>query len=346
MSGTSLDGLDMACCTFEYQDQVWSFSIEKAETSPYPEKLRHKLALLHQSNEKEIRKIDTELGRYFGDEVSKFIRRHNLKADFIASHGHTVWHRPSDGITLQIGNGREIARASGLTVINDFRKQDVEMGGQGAPLVPVGDRLLFPGFDYCLNIGGIANISFEEGKERLAWDVCPANMVLNMLANRIGKPYDDRGKAAAAGNTLPGLLAQLESLAYYDETGPKSLGREWIETHVFPILKGYDVPDMLATFTEHIALRISATVGKSNAKMLITGGGAYNDHLVKRIKELCDAAIILPDRNTIEYKEALIFAFLGLLRLKGINNVLGSVTGAVKDHCSGRIIEPLSNDQK
>ena len=339
MSGTSLDGLDMACCIFEHLDQSWSFIIKEAETISYPEELRHRLSILHQSGEKEIRKVDIELGRYFGEQVSKFIRRHDLKADFIASHGHTVWHQPSDGITLQIGDGSEIARASGLTVINDFRKQDVEMGGQGAPLVPVGDRMLFPGFDYCLNIGGIANISYEEGKEMLAWDVCPANMVLNMLANRMGMPYDDRGKIAAAGKTIPGLLAQLESLAYYYEPGPKSLGREWVETHVFPLMQGYDVQDLLATFTEHMALRINATVDTSSAKMLITGGGAYNDHLVNRMKELCDAEIILPDRNTIEYKEAMVFAFLGLLRLKGLNNVLSSVTGAPKDHCAGMVYD-------
>jgi anhydro-N-acetylmuramic acid kinase len=330
----------MACCTFEYRDQVWSFSIEEAETSPYPEKLRQRLAVLHQSYEKEIRKVDIELGRYFGDQVSKFIRSHNLKADFIASHGHTVWHQPSNRITLQIGNGNEIARVSGMTVINDFRKQDVEMGGQGAPLVPLGDRMLFPGFDYCLNIGGIANISFEKGKERLAWDICPANMVLNMLANRMGKPYDDRGKIAAAGNTLPGLLAQLESLAYYYEPGPKSLGREWVETHVFPLMQGYDVQDLLATFTEHIALRISATVGKSNAKMLITGGGAYNAFLMQVLAGIIKPEIHLPRKEIIEYKEALVFAFLGLLKLKGINNVLASVTGANDDHCSGTIHSP------
>jgi anhydro-N-acetylmuramic acid kinase len=340
MSGTSLDGLDMACCVFEYQDQSWSFSIETAETSPYPVEMRRRLSVLHQSNEQEIRKSDIELGRYFGAEVSGFIQRHDLKADFIASHGHTVLHQPLNGITLQIGNGHEIARASGLTVINDFRTQDVKMGGQGAPLVPVGDRFLFHGFDYCLNIGGIANISFEKGEERLAFDICPPNMVLNTLAGRIGEAYDDRGRIAAAGSIIPGLMAKLESLGYYQGTGARSLGREWVERHVFPLLRGYDVPDMLTTFTEHMALRITRTLHKNNAKMLVTGGGAYNDHLVNRIKYHGDAEIVLPDRKTIEYKEAMIFAFLGLLRLKGENNILGSATGAPRDHCAGIVCTP------
>jgi len=340
MSGTSLDGLDIAYCVFMLEDDSWSFSIEQAETIPYTTEIRNQLSELHIAGDDDIRIMDTELGRFFGQATSDFISKYKLTLDFIASHGHTVLHQPSEGITLQIADGEEIAGICGVPVINDFRTQDVKMGGQGAPLVPVGDRLLFPEYDYCLNIGGIANISYEQENTRLAHDICPANMVLNMLAGMCGKAYDDRGKIAASGQIIPPLLSQLDSFAFYNEAGPKSLGREWVESHVFPLMQGHEPHDMLATFTEHIALRIAETPAKDNAKMLISGGGAYNDHLIIRLRQLCDAKIVLPESKTIDFKEAMVFAFLGVLRMKGINNVLGSVTGAPEDHCSGVICSP------
>ncbi|HSG68237.1 MAG TPA: anhydro-N-acetylmuramic acid kinase [Bacteroidales bacterium] len=343
MSGTSLDGLDLACCSFSHTEGRWHYEIEQAVTIPYPDKWRKLLLGLPQQEEKAIMAADIALGDYIGRTVSEFIKTYKLSPAFIASHGHTIFHQPEKGITLQIGAGNRIAKACGIKVICDFRSSDVAMGGQGAPLVPIGDRLLFADYEYCLNIGGIANISFEDQGERIAFDICPANMVLNELAGKAGKAYDDKGMMAAGGNIIPGLMDQLEALPYYTLQGPRSLGREWVEENIFILLKkiaGHPLPDLLNTFTEHIAFRVAAATLPGNEKhMLVSGGGAYNDYLIKRIKLHCGLRVIIPEAKVVEFKEALVFAFLGLLRLRGEVNVLGSVTGSGTDHCAGTVYE-------
>ena len=343
MSGTSLDGLDLAYCIFNEVDGHWSFSIERAETIPYSQQWKNRLTGLMQATKEEILSADIDLGEYIGEAVKGFIAKHGLKIDFVASHGHTIYHEPERKLTLQIGHGARISSINGLTVIYDFRSKDVSMGGQGAPLVPVGDRMLFGKYGYCLNLGGIANVSFEAQGRRTAFDICPANMVLNRLAEENGQAFDDHGAMAKEGHLIPGMLKQLESLSYYQLSGPRSLGREWVEENIFPILTAYKdhgTQQLLATFTEHIACRVSDVIPYKGKSMLVTGGGAYNDYLMSRLQHHCDARIEVPGNTLVEYKEAMIFAFLGLLRLKGINNVLGSVTGAGKDHCSGKVIYP------
>ncbi len=343
MSGTSHDGLDLAYCIFRNKDSKWSFEIERAETIPYSPAWKTRLLGLPETDAATLKAADTDLGEYIGEAVLTFIQRHALTVDFIASHGHTIFHDPSRKITLQIGDGKRIAVICGLTVVNDFRSSDVSIGGQGAPLVPIGDRLLFSEYDYCLNLGGIANISYENQGQRNAFDICPVNMVLNMLAEKAGKPYDDKGIMAKAGTIDQHLLNKLESLAFYKLQGPRSLGREWVEKNIPPLIeeqKHQNIPDLLSTFTEHIALRISAVLCGKGKTMLVSGGGAYNDQLIDRIKQHCDVGIQIPAPLLIEYKEAMIFAFLGLLRLEGINNVLGSVTGSDRNHCAGEIIYP------
>lgn len=343
MSGTSHDGLDLAYCIFNHLGNKWSYTIEKAETIPYSKAWVTRLMNLPEADEADIRTADLELGEYIGRAVLNFIKKYALKTDFIASHGHTIHHDPAQKITIQIGDGKNIAEICGLTVVNDFRSTDVEMGGQGAPLVPLGDHLLFSEYDYCLNIGGIANISYEHLGQRVAFDICPANMVLNMLAEKAGNSYDDKGSMAKSGTIIPTLLIELESLSYYKLHGPRSLGREWVTDQVFPIIekyKNYNIPDLLASFTEHAALRISSAVSDGGKTMLVSGGGAYNEFLIDRIQHHAEIDIHIPEPNLIEYKEAMIFALLGLLRLEGINNVLGSVTGAGMDHSAGSIIKP------
>ncbi len=343
MSGTSHDGLDLAHCTFRNDGESWFFEITHAETIAYDAEWKSNLLSLPQANSDTINKADHALGEYIGISVDNFIRKHKLKPDFIASHGHTIFHEPSRKLTLQIGNGQMISSICRLPVVNDFRSRDVGMGGQGAPLVPLGDLLLFPDYDYCLNLGGIANISYDKEGERIAFDICPVNMVLNYLAEKAGKPYDNKGQMAAKGSIVPSLWEELEGLPFYAISGPRSLGREWVSENVFPLIKCFEYhskQDLLATFTEHVAQRISAVLPYNAGRiMLITGGGAYNEFLVNRIKYHCDLQIVIPDRLLIEYKEAMIFAFLGLLRLERINNVLGSVTGAGKDHCAGTVYD-------
>lgn len=343
MSGTSHDGLDLACCIFTLDGNKWSFDISHAETIPYTDEWKFRLMGLTQKKGIALTEADQDLGYYIGRATHEFIKKYSLKPDFVASHGHTIFHEPDKGLTLQIGSGIKIFQEVKTKVIHDFRSSDVAMGGQGAPLVPIGDRLLFGDYDYCLNIGGIANISYEDGNQRTAFDICPANMVLNFLSEKMSKPYDDKGRIASKGSIIPALLKELEVLPYYKLSGPRSLGRERVDENIFPLLEQYKLqtaPDLLATFTEHIALRVAAaSSGKTHDKMLVSGGGAYNDFLIQRMKHHCSVHIEVPDSIIIDFKEALIFAFLGMLRLEGINNVLGSVTGSGKDHCAGEVLE-------
>jgi anhydro-N-acetylmuramic acid kinase len=343
MSGTSLDGVDLACCHFT-KDTGWKFEIKTAVTIEYSQLWKKKLASLHTQNAQTFANTHAEYGHYLGILAKDFIEKNKLKVDFISSHGHTIFHQPQHLFTSQIGDGAAISAECGLPVVSDFRTKDVAAGGQGAPLVPIGDKLLFSGYDYCLNLGGIANISFDLQKERIAFDICPCNMVLNHYAKNFGKEYDDEGKFAAQGKLNAELLADLNALPFYTIHSQKSLGRENIENDFFPLLNssGISDHDKLNTFCEHIAFQVSNVIRNcnqenANPKLLITGGGAFNTYLVSRIKELSGLSVVIPGAEIIQFKEALIFAFLGVLRWRGEVNCLKSVTGARADSVGGAI---------
>ena len=291
------------------------------------------------TSQKELEKLDKVYGDYLGTLINNFIYNYKIGTiDFIASHGHTILHQPEKGITLQIGSGKIIAAKTKQKVVCDFRTQDVALGGQGAPLVPIGDELLFADYDYCLNLGGFSNVSFKKDQERIAFDICPVNIVLNYYANLLDLPYDDEGKIAAQGSINVALLDKLNQLEYYQQQPPKSLGLEWVQQEIFPLINAEEknVQHILRTFIEHIAIQISAII-KGNSSILITGGGAFNIFLMQRIAKHANVKISAPNKTLINYKEALIFAFLGLLRLDNQINCLKSVTGANKDHSSGVI---------
>lgn len=341
MSGTSLDGIDLAHVRFDVSGAKWSFSLLECETIPYDADLVSTLKSAITFGDSELEILNTRYTLLLGDRIRDFIARHKIdKIDAVCSHGHTILHQPQHGFTLQIGNLPEIAQIVGRTVVCDFRVADVELGGQGAPLVPIGDRLLFPQFDYCLNLGGFSNVSFESNGNRVAFDISPVNTVLNFYANRLGHDYDDGGKLASAGKIEYELLHELNSLDFYRMPFPKSLGFEFVRESVLPLIERFDIEDRdkMRTFTEHIAVQISSALPKKIGKLLVTGGGAYNSFLVSRIQEhLPQISIEIPDAKTLEYKEALIFALLGVLRLRNEVNVLFSVTGARHDHSSGKI---------
>ena len=346
MSGSSLDGLDIALVRFSSDGQHYDYHFVDTATLPYPQEWQSQLADAFLHRPEELQPLDTAYGAYLGSQVKAFIEKHGVKPDFVASHGHTVFHKPEQRYTLQIGDGQALADTCGLTVINDFRSEDVSKGGQGAPLVPIGDRLLFGDYEICLNIGGIANLSYELDGRRIAYDICIANQALNWLARRQGLDYDKDGLLAQSGHPHTTLLEQLNSHEFYFQSPPKSLGREFFETFQKSLLEPYPVCDALATFTEHVALQIAHAVnGLPQGRMLVTGGGAHNRHLIERIRQHTRHQVVVPDRQTVDYKEALIFAFLGLLRLEGRINVLCSVTGAPNDSCSGKIWHPLSKSQ-
>lgn len=334
MSGTSLDGIDMAICQFQQLNGKWNYTIELAQCFDYPQSWKERLLNLPQASALELAQCDIDYGYYLGDLAKHFIASAPKRPDYIASHGHTIFHQPENNLTLQIGSGQALAIRAAVPVISNFRNKDVLMGGQGAPLVPIGDQLLFDDYDYCLNIGGIANISFQEGK-RIAYDICPANMVLNSLANRLQLDYDKDGSFARQGHLEQGLFDRLNNLSYYHQAYPKSLGREWVAETVFPLLQSSATENLLHTLCEHIAFQIGRCTSKEQARMLVTGGGAFNTYLMERIAAHTNATVLVPDSTLVSYKEALIFAFLGLRYLCNEANCLSSVTGAPKDSVGG-----------
>ena len=339
MSGTSLDGVDVAFCRF--YDNPLKYEIISTHTFPYPCGLRTKLEEATKLSGSELNMLHIELGQLYGELVRVFIQSFSIKkVDLIASHGHTVFHEPEKKNTLQIGHPAYIAITSGILTIADFRSTDVFLGGQGAPLVPMGDRTLFSEYKNRLNLGGFANISYEKENTTIAFDICPANIPLNLIADEMGYSYDAEGLLAASGKTNPILLEELNSLKYYDGTPPKSLGREWFNKQFWTLIqksKSSNI-DKLRTITEHIAQQTS--ISFINGNVLITGGGTHNTFLLDRIKDLSNNQIIIPDKILVDYKEALIFAYLGYLRLNKQSNTLPSVTGAIKTHSSGGIYLP------
>lgn len=338
MSGTSLDGVDLIYVIFNGENN-YDFEIKYAKTYSYSAEWSEKIKNAFYSTAEEITLLHVVYGRYLGQLINQFIDEFSIKeVDFIASHGHTIFHNPAKKYTLQIGDGASIAATTNLKVVCDFRSQDVALGGQGAPLVPIGDLLLFSEYDYCLNLGGFANISFQENDERKAFDICPVNVVLNHYAEKLGLPFDESGKLASAGFVHQKLLNRLNDLPFYKNSAPKSLGIEFVISEIYPLIERFSISekDVLRTFVEHIAIKISEKVTPSK-KILVTGGGTYNLFLINRIVEISKAKIIVPSDLLINYKEALIFALLGVLRINKKINCLKSVTGATKDHCSGLI---------
>jgi anhydro-N-acetylmuramic acid kinase len=342
MSGTSCDGLDLALCSFSCVNGIWSFRLINAETLEYSAEMRQQLIRSIYLEASQLVKLDHFFGKWIGETCSRFLKKNGENADLIASHGHTVFHNPAESCTLQIGNGFNIAATSGIPVIYDFRSMDIANGGQGAPLVPIGDELLFGKYKACLNLGGFSNISYRLDNLRIAYDICPVNIVINHLANQLNYEFDRDGEIGRKGRIIPDLLAQLESIPYYHSSPPKSLSKEWVVDHFLPLLEiKTDVPDLLRTVYEHITNRISsATENFSSSEVLTTGGGAHNLFLIELLGSKSKCTYILPKKNLIDFKEAIIFAFLGYLRYHGINNALKSVTGAKKDSCGGLLVNP------
>lgn len=348
MSGTSLDGLDMAYCQFWKHKAQWEFEILATKSISYTREMQNELKdAIHLSAEK-LLQLHNEYGSWLGENAQAFIVENNLEVDFIASHGHTSHHRPKLGLTFQLGSGQHLSNTSGYKVICDFRSNDLSLGGQGAPLVPIGDRLLFSEYDFCLNLGGISNISFESKGSRIAYDIGLANMILNYITRKIGLDYDENGALAKSGTINPSMLKKLNDLNYYLLPHPKSIGYEWFLEEVVPIVEATkdSTENLLHTAVHHICEKIAQQValnaGQRSQKLFITGGGALNPFLVNTLREKLDTEIelVVPDKKLIEFKEALVFGFMGVLRSEREINVLKTVTGAKRDSSSGVIFLP------
>jgi anhydro-N-acetylmuramic acid kinase len=344
MSGTSMDGLDIASCVFQKVKAGWKYSIEHASTVRYNTAWLEKLSGAHKLAGEDLMYLDAAYGSYLGKISLTFIQKHKLKIDFIASHGHTVFHQPSKRFTMQIGNGYSLHAASGHPVICDFRMQDVALGGEGAPLVPAGDKLLFHEYDVCLNLGGIANLSVDVKRKRYAFDICFCNMGLNYLAAQVSKKFDKNGSMAASGTIHHGLLKSLGQIYSNFRSSRPSLGRELFEHQIAELLNDRSIvlEDRLCTFTESAAIEICQAINSraSQAKVLCTGGGAFNSFLIARMLQHGGDGItfIIPDEEVIKFKEAMVFGFLGVLRCRHEINCLKTVTNATRDSSSGTMI--------
>lgn len=342
MSGSSLDGVDLAFCEF-YFDTKWNFKIVEAETVSYPEEWKILLQELPKANAEKLIEQDIAYGNFLGSLVNTFIRKYNLEPELISSHGHTIFHAPAEKYTFQLGSGQAIATSTGISTITDFRQKDILLGGQGAPLVPIGDELLFSDIDVCLNIGGIANLSYHSNGTRLAFDICPANQLLNHLSLQLGKKFDLNGEMAALGKLNIELFEEMNSDKFYTQNPPKSMSNQYVMKSFIELLDKFNAPveDKLYTCVKHIAYQIKNSIaGLQSKNMMITGGGARNRFLVTAIKKETLLDIIIPSGELIDFKEAMVFALMGLLRFQNKTNCLASATGAWNDSVTGNIYLP------
>ena len=339
MSGTSLDGVDLCYTNFTFNNK-WNYKIFNAITYNYTEQWKKRLLNSINLSKTDLYNLDIDYTNLLSLYIQDFISKFNIdRIDSISSHGHTVLHQPQKNITYQIGNLPFLSKNLNINVVCNFRIQDVELGGQGAPLVPIGDQLLFPDYKYCLNLGGFSNISYKCNSEITAFDICPVNTVLNHYSNIIGYDFDKDGLIAREGKIESKLLDELNSIEYYSKFNPKSLGIEWVINIIYNIIDKYNlsIPDILRTYSEHIAIQTQNAVKNNTSTILITGGGVRNKFLIELITNRLENHINIPDDILIDFKEALIFGFLGVLKLRGEINILKSVTGANKDHSSGMI---------
>lgn len=347
MSGSSLDGLDAAFCSFMLDsNHGWQGQIRAAKTFDLPSDLKQSLQQLPQSSTLDLAKTDSAFARFSAECVAEIVEKTGWKPIAVASHGHTIFHKPVDGYTVQIGNGGLLAALSGLPVVSDFRTTDVGLGGQGAPLVPGAERFLFTSYDACLNLGGIANVSFPKSAPFLGFDISPCNQLLNEAASWLRKTYDENGNLARAGRKIADLSNQLDAIAYYHTNPPKSLGNEDVDQFWKPLLAQWksQPEDVLYTLCQHISAQIARSVlaHKNKGKMLVTGGGAFNGFLLECLKNEMTSTweVEVPDSQLVSFKEAYCFAYLGLKRWLGEVNCFSEVTGARKDSCAGAIYLP------
>jgi anhydro-N-acetylmuramic acid kinase len=353
MSGSSLDGLDLAYVHFQETGGRWQFQIVASACYIYQDEWIRALKYATDLKAWDYQMLHTSYGHYIGMEVNRFIEEHDLqhKVDLIASHGHTTFHNPEGRMTAQLGDGAAIAAETQLPVVSDLRAMDVAFGGQGAPIVPIGEKLLFQDYDYLLNLGGIANLSLKDNDVYAAYDICAANRVMNMIANDIGKEYDEGGALASSGKLSTELFLELQSLPYYSMPFPKSLANDFGTETIYPLINRFTLSpaDALHTYVEHIVMQVKQAIlahasvigdGKTKKQLFITGGGALNTYLIKRFHEELESLnldLIIPPKAIINFKEALIMALIGVLRWREEYNVLSSVTGATRNSIGGAL---------
>ncbi len=344
MSGTSCDGLDLALCLFSGEFPKVEFEIISAKCFQYSAEWREKLQISMHCSALELAKLENEWSRKVAKDICEFIGSQEVKPELIGFHGHTIFHQPQHGFTVQMGSGATISRLTGIDTICDFRQQDVALGGQGAPLVPMGEKWLFEEFEGFMNLGGFSNVTERkmqpDGSEIMqAFDVCALNIVLNQLCGKIGLEYDAGGKVAAQGKISLSLIEELQKIEYHQTGKQGSLGLEWVEAELFPVIDRFaetenlSIEDQIATYTEFCA--ITCAHAMPSGKYLLSGGGTHNAHLLERMRIHTKSILEVPEPLINDFKEALIFAFLAGLRVECVNNTLASVTGASHSGING-----------
>lgn len=355
MSGSSLDGLDIALCRFEQDDLSGKLSFDLVDTAaiPFDENMMSRLGVGATMDVRSLKKLEVDLSRYIAESVNQFLEAGAHTADYISCHGHTIWHVPEDGYTVQIGQGAIISELTGTPCICDLRSNDMAVGGQGAPVAPIVEQILFPEFDFYINLGGIANVSFHSDQEVISWDSVPCNQILNHYASQKGLPYDDGGSLAESGKVDKGLKEAWMSLPYFGRSYPKSMDNTWVKNHFLAGASSFDVSieDALATMVDVCVSQIQGDIkdhvgdtgGQHLRKCLITGGGAHNTYLVSQLSEVLthdDIEVIKPKDEIVDYKEAILMALMGFLRIEGISNTISSVTGARTNTIGGAVYVP------
>ncbi|MEM9325340.1 MAG: anhydro-N-acetylmuramic acid kinase [Bacteroidota bacterium] len=348
MSGTSVDGVDLAFVRFsEKEEGQWTYEVQAAATLDYDEEWESKLQGAVQLSAVDLLVLNNSYGGWLGNQVKAFLEAQELeKPDFIASHGHTVYHQIDKGMTYQLGSGYHLSQAAGCRVVADFRSLDVALGGEGAPLVPIADEYLFGQFDFCLNLGGIANVSYKQGDLRRAFDIGLSNMLLNHLTQASGMKYDAGGALARSGSLSKGYFEQLNALPYFQLPSPKSTGFEWFADEILPIAEQFNhlsLADALHTVVHHVAFQVAESINGigQNGRIMVTGGGAKNDFMIDLIREYAAAGleVVVPDQQIVAFKEAIAFGLMGVLRMEGKVNCFASVTGASSNTSGGIIFE-------
>jgi anhydro-N-acetylmuramic acid kinase len=343
MTGTSLDGIDLVCIDLEQQNNTWRFKIVASFSAPFTTQMLQDLKSCYSGSAELLARTNFTYTTNIAQAVNSFVDNNQISdIDCIGFHGQTIFHDPNLGYTYQLGNSGVLASLTNKRVIGDFRSQDIALGGQGAPLVPIGDALLFSEYDACLNLGGIANISFKENNKQTGYDICHFNLMLNHYANQLGLSYDDKGNNARNGKIQETLLNQLNAWEYYSQKHPKSLGFESVEKDILPIMRSISTnpDDSLRTWIEHAAIQVSKSINSRWTSILVTGGGAYNDFFIEELQSRTSAKLVIPSNEIIDSKEAIIFAFLAALRLDEQDNCWSEITGAKHNHIAGGIYLP------
>lgn len=357
MSGSSLDGLDIAFCEFIVEDQkIFSWQLLQADTIPFSEMWQSRLAHLPHQSALVYAQSHVYFGHYMGELVNQFLEKYSIQPDFIASHGHTIFHYPEKRMTAQIGDGAALAAVTGCPVISDFRTQDIAINGEGAPLAPTADKHLLSGYDFYLNLGGIANVSCNVNGKFVSFDIGGANQIFDALARLVDLDYDDEGKIASAGKVVNELLSEVNSIDYFAQKYPKSLDNQWVVNNLVKKYMEYpeSVENRMRTAVEQLAqqtvqdvIQVIENEGfiKQKYTMYPTGGGVFNTFLMQRMQELflekMDLEIVLPEKEIIQFKEAILMGLLGVLRMENIPNCMSSVTGAKRDTIGGAVYAPV-----